>query len=228
VLCGGLSIWSHLGRQLLTLTKRGASWRDTAAGTSARLLHHFVLNLLSHRLERQIDILRRLCTGFEEWHAELAGELLSLFEGDLASIRHVTLVAHENLANTRLRVLFNFVDPRPHIVKCFSVCHVVDDDDALSASVVARSEGAEALLPSCVPNLQLNHVVFVLHGLELEIDADRIEKVLIEGVLGVAEQQARLAHSTVPDDQHLEQVVIVLVHLRHGWLPCLSVCRLIG
>ena len=133
MLCGGLSIWSHLGRQLLTLTKRGASWRDTATGTSARLLHHFVLNLLCHGLERQIDILRRLCTSFEEWHAELAGELLSLFEGDLASIRHVTLVAHENLANTRLRVLFNFVDPRSHIVECFSVCHVVDDDDALSA-----------------------------------------------------------------------------------------------
>ena len=50
----------------------------------------------------------------------------------------------------------------------------------------------------------------MLHGLELEIDADRIEKVFIEGVLGVAEQQARLAHSTVPDDQHLEQVVTVV------------------
>ena len=47
----------------------------------------------------------------------------------------------------------------------------------------------------------------MLDILELEVNSNCVEKVLIEGVLCVAEQQARLAHSAVADNQHFEQVV---------------------
>lgn len=58
-----------------------------------------------------------------------------------------------------------------------------------------------------VPNLQLDDVVFVLHILQLEVDTNGVEEVLVEGVLSVAEQKTTLAHTTVPNDQHFEQVV---------------------
>ena len=77
----------------------------------------------------------------------------------------------------------------------------------IPTSVVGGGEGAEALLPGGVPDLKLDHVIVVLDVLELEVDTDRVEKVLVEGVLRVPQQEARLAHPTVPDDQHLEQVV---------------------
>ena len=41
--------------------------------------------------------------------------------------------------------------PSFHIVKCVSVCHVIDDDDSMSSSIVAAGESSEALLAGSVP-----------------------------------------------------------------------------
>jgi len=76
-------------------------------------------------------------------------------------------------------------------------------------SVVGGCEGAEAFLARGVPDLELDDVVFVLNGLEFEVDANGIEKVLVEGVLSVAQQQTRLAHAAVADYEHFEQIITI-------------------
>ena len=74
----------------------------------------------------------------------------------------------------------------------------------LLTSIVAGGQGAEPLLTGCVPDLQLDHIIFVLDRLQFEVDTDGIKEVFVESVLGVAQEQARLAHATVADDQHLK------------------------
>lgn len=98
---------------------------------------------------------------------------------------------------------------------------------ACLTSVVAGGEGAEAFLAGCVPNLELDDIVFVLDVLEFEVNANGVEKVLVEGIFCVAQQEATLADTTVANDQHFEEVVatqagstmqghlLILTH-RHG------------
>ena len=56
---------------------------------------------------------------------------MALLKCNLTSVGHVAFVADEDLADASLRILFNFIDPSPHIVESLPVSNVVDDDDAL-------------------------------------------------------------------------------------------------
>ena len=46
-----------------------------------------------------------------------------------------------------------------------------------------------------------------MKGDNYEVDSNRVEEVLIEWVLGVAQQQATFAHTAVADEQHFKEVV---------------------
>ena len=51
----------------------------------------------------------------------------------------------------------------------------------------------------------------LVNGLDLEVDADRTDEGRGERVVGVAEQEGRLADRAVSDNQQLEHVVEVLI-----------------
>lgn len=87
-----------------------------------------------------------------------------------------------------MRVLFDLVDPGANIVKSLTIGDIVDNNDSLCASVVGSGQSSEPFLASSVPNLKLDHVVLVFHCLKLEVDANCIEKVLIERILSVAKK----------------------------------------
>ena len=57
---------------------------------------------------------------------------------------------------------------------------------ALITSVVWGSQGTEPFLTCSIPDLQLDYIVFVLHRLKFEIDADRVEEIFIEWILCVS------------------------------------------
>ena len=57
-------------------------------------------------------------------------------------------------------------------------------------SIVGCCECAEALLASGVPDLQLDNIVFMLNGLQFEIDANCVEKVFVKLVVCIAKQEA--------------------------------------
>lgn len=76
-------------------------------------------------------------------------------------------------------------------------------------SVVGCSQSSEAFLTRRIPDLKLDHITFVLYSLQFEINSDRVEKVFIELVICVPQEQARFAYSTIANDQHFEQVVAI-------------------
>ena len=80
--------------------------------------------------------------------------------------------------------------------------------------VVVRRDGVEPLLSRRVPDLQLDLLSPELDGLDLEVDADRRDERVVEGVVGEAEQYARLADAGVADEEQLEEQVVAL--FRHG------------
>ena len=95
-------------------------------------------------------------------------------------------------------------------------------------SVVTGCERPESLLASSVPNLEFDNISLVLDRLQLEVDSDCVKEIFIERVLCVSQEQTGLAHPTVPNQQHFEQVVAVykkvsfVDHLRFG---SLRLCR---
>lgn len=61
------------------------------------------------------------------------------------------------------------------------------------------------------PDLQLDPLVVAIHRFHFEVNAHGADEGVAEGVVGVAEQEGRLPHAAVADDQQLEHVVEVLV-----------------
>lgn len=92
------------------------------------------------------------------------------------------------------------------------VCHVIDHNDAMRSAVVAASDGAEALLASGVPNLQLDRLAVELDRTNLEVHADGGDVGLRVRIVSKAEEEARLAHATVANENKLEDIVVFLRH----------------
>ena len=84
----------------------------------------------------------------------------------------------------------------------------------MRGSVVALRDGAEALLPGRVPDLQLNLLALHLDGLDHEVDADGGALPGREHALREPAHQARLPDARVAHEHHLEEVLVVF-HCRH-------------
>jgi hypothetical protein len=50
----------------------------------------------------------------------------------------------------------------------------------MGSTVVTGSQGSESFLASCVPNLQLYILIFELYSFDFEINANCIEKIIVE------------------------------------------------
>lgn len=61
------------------------------------------------------------------------------------------------------------------------------------------------------PDLQFDPLVILVHSLHFEVDSHCADEGRSEGVIGVAEQEGRLAYAAVANDQQLKHVVKVLV-----------------
>lgn len=66
-------------------------------------------------------------------------------------VRHVALVADEQLVDALGGVAVNLLEPLLDVVERVHVGHVVDDADAVRTTVVRRRDCAEALLAGRVP-----------------------------------------------------------------------------
>ena len=70
-----------------------------------------------------------------------------------------------------------------------------------------RSDCPEPLLARGVPDLQFDGLAVKLDGADLEVHPDGGDVGLGVGVVGEAEEEARLSHARVTDQEELEQVV---------------------
>ena len=190
---------------LLALQRYGL----VGAGGAGGLGLHPRLDLRRHGEEGLLDVGRGLGRGLEELNAERVGELLALLGGDDALRGQVGLVADQELVDVLASVPVDLVQPLLHVVEGLVVGDVVDDDDAVGSAVVGRGNGAEALLPRGVPNLELDGLAVELDGADLEVDPDGGDVRLGVGVVGKSEEEARLSDAGISDEQELEQVIAV-------------------
>ena len=138
---------------------------DSALGRGSRRLSlHSCLDLRSHGQESLFDVGRGLGGCFQKFDSERVREFLSLFGGNDALGGEIGLVTDEELVDVFGRVTVDFVQPLLDVVEGLLVGDVVDHNDAVGAAVVAGSDGAEALLSSRVPDLELDGFAVEFNG----------------------------------------------------------------
>lgn len=135
-----------------------------------RLFLHLGVNVLGDGAENLLDVVGTLGGGLQEGNAVVLGELSAQFEGHLALGLSVALVSHDQLAHALVRQFIYLDHPGLDVLEGVLVCHVVDDNDPVRASVVAAGESSESLLTSCVP-LQIGW----LRHYDLQLDAQVVE-----------------------------------------------------
>jgi hypothetical protein len=75
------------------------------------------------------------------------------------------------------------MEPLLDIIEGFIVSHIIDDNDTVSTSVVGRGNGAETLLSSSIPNLELDCLAVKLNCADFLLKVAKIfgmKKVLCE------------------------------------------------
>ena len=81
-----------------------------------------------------------------------------------------------------------------------------------STSVVGAGDGAETLLPCCVPDLELANKPVHFVPLEAKINSDGWEIILDKVLVAKPEEEGRFANPLIPHNHHLESVVVLLDH----------------
>ena len=160
---------------------------------------------------RQSHVVGVLGAGLHEFDAQRVRQLFRLVVGHDLLGGQVALVAHQELSHPLGGVLVDLLDPVLHVVEGLLVGDVVDHDDAVGAPVVGAGDGAEPLLASRVPDLQLRGPGVLFQSAELKVHPNGADVALRVGVIRESEQKATLAHPRVTDEQELEEVVILRV-----------------
>jgi hypothetical protein len=129
---------------------------------------HALLDLAGHGQESLLYIGGTLCRGLEERNAEAVCEfLLLLLDGEGGHgaactylcygvlndllVRHIGLVANQQLVDALGSVTVNLLQPLLYVIERVHVGDIVDDADAVSAPVVRRCDGSETLLAGGIP-----------------------------------------------------------------------------
>ena len=66
-------------------------------------------------------------------------------------VRHIALVAHQQLVDTHGGIAVDLLQPLLHVVEAVHVGDIVDDADTVGASVVGGSDGSESFLAGSIP-----------------------------------------------------------------------------
>jgi len=95
-------------------------------------------------------------------------------------------------------------EPLLEIFEAVPSCHVVDEYDALGSAVVGGGEGAEAFLSGGVPDGEFDFFVGHVEVFDFEVDADCGLDVIVEGVVGEAEEHGGLSYSCISNHEYFK------------------------
>lgn len=183
---------------------------------------HLLRDGHEHLLHVEIVLGRRL----EQLNVHLVGEPLRVLRDHHFPVRTVVLVAHQHLVH-HITIVLDLLQPALHVRERLAVGHVVHDYHAVGAPIVRACDRPEALLSrwkgrerqagltitlrwrrkfvsylsSRVPDLQFDPRAVQCDRSDLKIHTDRRDITAGECVVREADQQRRLAHSAVPDDE---------------------------
>lgn len=113
---------------------------------------HALLDLTCHGQEGLLDVGGVLCGSLQEGDTEAVGEFLQLLTGRLEAfqwvaylgycvlhdllVRHITLVADQQLVDALSGVSVNLLQPLLDVVEGVHICDIVDDANTMGTSVV--------------------------------------------------------------------------------------------
>mmetsp|Transcript_68944 Transcript_68944/g.180711 ORF Transcript_68944/g.180711 Transcript_68944/m.180711 type:complete len:237 (+) Transcript_68944:229-939(+) len=155
--------------------------------------------------ERALHLNVGLRGGLAEEQPVVPGKRLALCQGDLA-ILQVRLVAHQHDDRPFVGISAQVLEPAVKVLKARSPRHVVDEESSGSTAVIGPCDGLERLLPSGVPDLELDGDLVYNGVLHAELDAYRQVVVRLEALVRELREQARLPDAHVADDDVLELV----------------------
>jgi len=176
-----------------------------AAFLSHRLVEHF----LHQGHERLLHVATILGRSLNEGQMELVGELLACDLAHHALGCQIALVADKQFDDVTASIALNLCEPLPGVVEGDLIRHVINQDHAMGATIIAARDCPEPFLSGGIPNLHLDDLALKVHGPDLEVDANGGNEVLGEGVIGKTKQEGGLAHATVANHQNLEKMIVV-------------------
>ena len=112
---------------------------------------HLLLDLRSHGNESIFNIAGTLSRGLNEGNAQRIRKLLCGGSIDLPLVLEITLITDKKTINILASETINLTEPLLHTCKGLCVGDIIHDDDAVSATIVAASDGTETLLTSSIP-----------------------------------------------------------------------------
>ena len=134
----------------------------------------------SHRSEAVFNANIAFGGRLKVWYAVVLGKFLTFFPAYFPFIDEVTLVSNQYLTHIIVSKFINFEHPLSHILESFPISHVIDNNDSMRASIVARCQRPKSLLSCGIPNLKFNVLSIHFNSLDFEIDSDRIKEIIIE------------------------------------------------
>jgi hypothetical protein len=153
-----------------------------------------------------VDVI--LCGALPEGNAEFFGKLLAFGCTHDLLVEHVALVPNKNFVDMHICMLLDLGNPVADALEAATIRDIVHEQNALSAAEVARCDGAEALLPGGVPNLQLNASSINVNVLDFEVDPDGSDEGRRERVIGITQQKAGFPDPAVSDHEKLNLHIV--------------------
>jgi hypothetical protein len=135
-----------------------------AQGRHNILFFDLLLNSLSHLDETFFDASGGLGRSLQEQQVVGVSKLFSSLELDLSFSNKIALVTNQQFVNVLASVTVDLQQPLLNVVECLCICNIVDDNNAVSTTVVAAGNSSETLLTSSIPNLKLNYGAVDLDG----------------------------------------------------------------
>jgi hypothetical protein len=120
--------------------------------------------------EGVLYVVSSLSRSLEEQHAELAGQGLPLLGADDLLVDLIDFVSDQHFLYILAGMQIYLAHPIANIIERLLACAIISKDNAHGALVISLSDSAEALLPRCVPDLQLHILAVNLDCFYLKVD----------------------------------------------------------
>lgn len=106
------------------------------------LFFDLLLNSLSHLDETFFDASGSLGRSLQEQQVVGISELFGSLKLDLSFSNKVALVTDQQFVNVLASVTVDLQQPLLNVVECLCICNIVDDNNAVSTTVVAASNSS--------------------------------------------------------------------------------------
>merc|ERR1740138_246150 len=133
----------------------------------------------------------------------------ALLRRNLPLLLVITFVPDKDFTGAVGSVLVDLLNPTIDVVEGLPIASIVNHDDAVRPAVVGGGDRAEALLPGCVPDLELDRLTVDWQGAESEVDTDGGDVRFRELVVSETKEQATLSNTAVAEQYQLEEVIVV-------------------